>query len=130
MRKMIGVYLLAFMAWTAAGIVLAQPPVRPTTDDHQETIRLINDERAAKGLGRLADNAQLSAAVQSQAEWMIRIDKMDHLQGEEPPRDWLRGRNRQRQDSRSDLLPAGRPALLRFIAGSAPLPGSGRTHHG
>jgi len=71
---------------TASSDVYAQAPVRPSAADRQEIIRLINKERAANGLEPVAADDRLTTAAQSQADYMIKIGKMDHLQGSEPAR--------------------------------------------
>ena len=45
----------------------------------QNVANRINGERAKKGLSRLKYNETLAKAAQSQAEWMARAQKMEHL---------------------------------------------------
>jgi uncharacterized protein YkwD len=78
--------LWVFMAALMCQLCLAQPPVHPTTRDHQDIIRLVNHERVKHHLKPLVEDKRLSVAAQCQAKWMIKVNKMDHLQGAEPER--------------------------------------------
>ena len=53
-------------------------------DLFRRVAEMVNDERQKVGLKRLAYNDQLEQAALSHSQWMARVGKMEHLQGEKP----------------------------------------------
>lgn len=53
-------------------------------DLFRRVAEMVNDERQKVGLKRLAYNTKLEQAALSHSNWMARVNKMEHLQGEKP----------------------------------------------
>jgi len=62
------------------------------SDLFRQIAAMLNDERQKIGLPRLAYNDKLEQAALAHSQWMARVGKMEHLQGERPAdfRDYLR----------------------------------------
>lgn len=70
--------LLVVIFWASAA--------RAQTSDIQNVVvSLINKHRLQQGLVQLEVNSKLNIAAQSQADYMIRVGRMEHLQGSQPP---------------------------------------------
>ena len=53
-------------------------------DLFRRVAEMVNDERQKVGLKRLAFNTKLEQAALSHSQWMARVGKMEHLQGDRP----------------------------------------------
>lgn len=53
-------------------------------DLFRRVAEMVNDERQKVGLKRLVYNEKLEQAAVSHSQWMARVGKMEHLQGERP----------------------------------------------
>jgi uncharacterized protein YkwD len=69
-------FLIAFLAF--AGIASEALG----NDLFRQVAEMVNNERQKVGLKRLAYNNQLEQAALSHSQWMARVGKMEHLQGE------------------------------------------------
>jgi uncharacterized protein YkwD len=60
-------------------------------DGFRRVAEMVNDERQKVGLPRLTYNNQLEKAALSHSQWMAKVGKMEHLQGQRPQdfRDYL-----------------------------------------
>lgn len=53
-------------------------------DVFRRVAEMVNDERQKVGLVRLTYNQQLEQAALAHSQWMAKVRKMEHLQGEKP----------------------------------------------
>lgn len=70
---------LSFLIAFVAVVFLASDAVGKDFEFVQDVANRLNAERAKKGLSRLKYNETVAKAAQSQAEWMARNQKMEHL---------------------------------------------------
>ena len=76
MRTLFYSLLIAFLAF--AGVASEALG----NDLFRQVAEMVNNERQKVGLKRLAYNNQLEQAALSHSQWMARVGKMEHLQGE------------------------------------------------
>ena len=55
-----------------------------SNDLFRRVAEMVNEERQKVGLKRLVYNGKLEQAALSHSQWMTRVGKMEHLQGERP----------------------------------------------
>jgi len=70
-------FLIAFIAFVGIAEALGN-------DLFRRVAEMVNDERQKVGLPRLIYNEKLEQAALSHSQWMARVGKMEHLQGDKP----------------------------------------------
>jgi hypothetical protein len=76
--------LVSFLVVVLVAVAFTPPAKAQNVGFVQDVANRINNERKHKGLKKLKYNATLAKAAQFHAEWMARVQKMEHL--EEAPK--------------------------------------------